>query len=305
MRPVLLNLDDALTSQTSLEGRVLSDGGRSVDCRDLGPSVRLWGRPASLQALEGRVRAGLDDDARPLLTFMGSGDFHHVSALLVRLASERAPEEAITVIHFDNHPDWVRYQNGLHCGSWVATAARLPSVRKVITMGVCSSDILPPGSKEGDASLIQDGVLELYAHAAPNGGTLDLFGKDFATIQSLGEDGFADFLATRIETDSIYITIDKDVLRPDDAATNWDQGQMTLTYLQRLLGVAAKGRRLVGADVIGDWSHPRYGGAGLAPLLKKGEALLDQPWSTPSVEARRHNEAVNLSLYDTLQALAA
>jgi arginase family enzyme len=62
-----------------------------------------------------RARARMADTAAgaPAVTMIGSGDFHHLAVLLL----ERA-REPVTVIHFDNHPDWVRWAPRWHCGSW-------------------------------------------------------------------------------------------------------------------------------------------------------------------------------------------
>ncbi|CAN5311718.1 hypothetical protein BH10PSE2_BH10PSE2_20280 [soil metagenome] len=300
VRPVLLHLDDALVGQAMLAARVAAGGGRELDVRDLGPAIRLWSRPAPLKTLEDRMASVIPDDARPLLAFTGSGDFHHVTPLLVRRACVAAGHPPVTIVHFDNHPDWVRFEPGLHCGSWVGEASRIPGVEKVITVGVCSPDIDTPANAAADAALIHDGRLELYAYRAPRGGTLDLFGHRWPTIESLGPAAFSALLSRRIETQAVYITIDKDVLRPRDAATNWDQGEIGLDYLKTLIGVVATGRRLVGADVTGDWSKAQYGGPGLDGWLKRGEALLDQPWTSPSPGARRLNEAINIALFDCL-----
>jgi hypothetical protein len=94
------------------------------------------------------------------------------------------------------------------------------------------------------------------------------------------------------------------VLRPDDAATNWDQGQLSLDDLETLVRAACEGRRLIGADVVGDWSAPAYGG-GLDAALKRGEAWLDQPQGRPEAEALAGNAATNLRLMTLIEALAA
>lgn len=317
MRPVLLHLDDALIGQSNLSARVAARGGQVLDCRDLGPSIRLWSRPGPLEALEDRINRGLSQDDVPVLTFLGSGDFHHVAAMLIRRACRVAAKTGgaaggvgegadvpVTIIHFDNHPDWVKFDRGLHCGSWVGQAARLPGVAKVITIGVCSSDIEPPGNKEADADLI-DGLLDIYPYRSPQGDEYSLFDRRWPTIASLGGSAFAVLLDKQIKTEAIYITIDKDVLKPGDAATNWDQGEMGLDYLQTLIGVVATGRRVIGADIIGDWSQPRYGVGLVDSLLKRGEAMLDQPWKAPPEGARRLNETVNLSLFDCLTRVTA
>jgi hypothetical protein len=307
MRAALLHLDDALGPQTALGARVMGDGGVALDCRELGPALRLWSRPAALERLRQRLGEGLGACEGRRLVFAGSGDFHHVTPLLLRRACEAAGEPPVTVIHFDNHPDWVKFDNGMHCGSWVARAARLPGVAKVITVGVCSPDIDRPRSKGADLSLVVDDKVELYPYLAPHGApSLDLCGREWPSIESMGEAAFAEFLPGRIPTEAVYVTIDKDVLRPEDASTNWDQGRTSEAFLAQLIGRVLAGHELIGADVVGDWSPARYGGGMLAAVLKQGEALLDQPWrSPPAGAARALNEAVNLRLYDLFAGAAA
>ncbi|MBS0360339.1 MAG: arginase, partial [Proteobacteria bacterium] len=86
----------------------------------------------------------------------------------------------------------------------------------------------------------------------------------------------------------------------DDAATNWDQGRTSLSFLKRLIGSVLANHRLIGADVVGDWSPAIYGGGPIASLMKQGEALLDQPWSKPAPAARAANQNVNRELLQLL-----
>ena len=267
MRPLFLNLDAALEAQPALRDQ---GGGLTVEARDLGPALRLWSRPPALAALAERLRDRAPTGAGPDLVFAGSGDFHHVTPLLIERAIAASGARSVTVAHFDNHPDWVRFDNGLHCGSWVGRAARLPRVAKVITVGVCSGDIDRPETKRADLDLVAERRVELYPYRAPDGGPILRVGdQGWPSIEAMGEGGFVDLLASRITTDAVYITIDKDVLRADDAVTNWDQGQLSLDGLERLVRGVAGRARLIGADVVGDWSPPRYGPGPLAALLKR------------------------------------
>jgi hypothetical protein len=301
MRAALLHLDDALIRQQALVAQVTALGGRAVDLRDLGPALRLWSRAPALEDLRARLAEALPPSGGPTLVFSGSGDFHHVTPLLLERAIEAAGRPAVTVVHFDNHPDWVRFANGVHCGSWVGRAARMEQVARVITVGVCSQDIRRPNPRRADLDLLAEGRLELYPYRAPDGAACaELGGRQWPTIEAMGEAEFATFLPGRIQTEAIYITIDKDVLRPKDAATNWDQGRTSLAYLRRLLVGSLRNHRLIGADVLGDWSPAIYGGGALSCVLKQGEALLDQPWSRPPQAARAAGEAVNLNLLDLI-----
>ena len=198
----------------------MAAGGYEIDARTLGPLLRLWAEQATVDALERFLAEQLPLEYGPLLSFYGSGDFHHVSALLIARAAATGGRP-LTVIHIDNHPDWVRFRRGMHCGSWVGRAARLPQIDRVITVGPCSADIDHAWRKGGDLSLVRDGRVELYPYGAD--GKLDhkVQGVVRPTIAGLGEDAFLDLLAGRIGTDDIYVTIDKDALAIGDAATNW------------------------------------------------------------------------------------
>lgn len=303
MRAALLHLDDALTGQSRLREAVRASGGRSLDNRSLGPALRLWSRPPALGRLRRKLAASLPAEAGAALVFSGSGDFHHVTPLLLARALEAHGDPPVTVLHFDNHPDWVKFGPGAHCGSWVGQVARMPQVTRVLTVGVCSTDIEEPASKGADLRIVEDGKVELYAyHAEATPEAVTVCGRRWPTIAAMGEAAFADFLPTRIGTDAVYLTIDKDVLRPADAGTNWDQGAMSLAYLGTLIGRALEGRRLIGADVVGDWSRPSYGGGILPAALKRAEAMLDQPWRAPPPAVLAGNEAVNLALLDQILA---
>lgn len=306
MRGAILQLDDSLPRQTTLKSAVLDGGGRVLPARDLGPALRLWTRASTLVALKDRLRADLPTGGEAELVFAGSGDFHHITSLLIERAVEGA-DAPVTVLHFDNHPDWVRHAPGRHCGSWVGRAARLNGVAGVITIGVCSPDIGAKRSRHGDLALISEHRLELFAWADPDGGDVVKLGdRAWPTISALGEAAFLDVLDAAITTPAVYVTIDKDVLRADDAVTNWDQGQASLDFVLAAIQRAASGRKLVGADVVGDWSAPVYGGDLAARLLKRGEAFLDQPWRKPApADARAVNEAVNLRLLEMFAGAAA
>jgi arginase family enzyme len=297
----LLKLDDALDRQAALAQAVSARGGHVVCARDLGPAMRLWSRPATLEALRARLRERLPSDGAAELVFAGSGDFHHVTPLLLERALAGAGEP-VTVLHFDNHPDWARFAPGPHCGSWVRRAARLPGVARVISIGLTSDDIGRRKAHEGDLALIAEDKLDLFAWRAPDAGdAVTLCGRRWPTIAALGETAFLELLGRSIPTGAVYVTVDKDVLAPADAVTNWDQGCASLDFVEAAIARAVCGRRLVGADVVGDWSRPRYG-AGPAALLKRGEAWLDQPRrAEPTAEGDRINEAANLRL---LQAFA-
>lgn len=297
MRPAFLALDHAMDGQPQLRARAAQMDACRVAADDIGPALRLWSPPAALEALRLRLRDELPAGEGARLVFAGSGDFHHVTPLLVARALE-ASAGPVTLVHVDNHPDWVRFASGYHCGSWVGAAARTPGVARIVTFGVCSGDVFGARARAGDLALVEEGRHVLFAYRAENGAAeLSLAGVRRPTIAAMGLEAFVAELLTHITTEAVYITIDKDALRSEDAATNWDQGAMSLDEMAACLSAVMKRHRVIGADVVGDWSPARYGGGGLAPMLKFAEALLDQPWRAPT-NVDRINEAANLRLLD-------
>ena len=158
-----------------------------------------------------------------------------------------------------------------------------------------------------DLALVDEGRLELYAYREPRGlASVSVGGQCWPTMDSMGETAFIDYLPTRINTAAVYITIDKDVLHSGDAVTNWDQGRTSLDLLEAMIRRLAQNHRLIGADVVGDWSPAVYGGGIIDAFAKQGEALLDQPWLRPGA-ARAHatNGRVNVGLLDMFAHISA
>ena len=107
-------------------------------------------------------------------------------------------------------------------------------------------------------------------------------------------------MTAKIPTRCVYLTIDKDALGENEAITNWDQGQMRLCHVQALVVALANSFHIVGVDVCGDYSPPRFGDPVRAAL-----AWLDHP-----KKARQHSEdalavnaRTNAALLGTLRSV--
>jgi len=247
-----------------------------VDLHDLGPSIRLWGRGKNIDAARARLAAATD--SRPSVTFMGSGDFHHLAALL----AERV-EEPFTLLHFDNHPDWVRLAPRWHCGSWVNRVLGLPNVQRVVTVGCCSDDLVDPGRKGGNLPALDAGRLALFPWqhepsrvrrriADGPGHTWRDGHIHWHNLAVVPLQQAIDAVLAAIPTEAVWVTIDKDVLPESEALTNWDQGQMPLAALLAMLRAVGQRKRVLGADLCGEYSPPRH-----ANWLKRIESKMDQP----------------------------
>lgn len=271
----ILDTDGSVDADT-LAGAAAWASVTRVDLADLGPKLRLWSRRGNIEAARTHIAAA--PDLRPSITFMGSGDFHHLAALL----AERVAEP-FTLLHFDNHPDWVRLAPRWHCGSWVNRVLALPNVQRVVTVGVCSDDLVDPGRKGGNLPALDSGRLALFPwqHAPSrvrrriNDGPGHTWQDGHVTWRNLAgmplQDAIGAVLAA-IPTEAIWITVDKDVLPEHEALTNWDQGQMPLAALLAMLRAAGQRKRMLGADICGEYSPPRH-----SNFLKRIEARMDQP----------------------------
>ena len=70
----------------------------------------------------------------------------------------------------------------------------------------------------------------------------------------LTEEGWKRFSKVHLK-EPVYISIDKDVLNHDSAITDWDQGNICLDDLKRLLDSIFKNEKVIGMDICGEYSE--------------------------------------------------
>lgn len=271
----ILDTDGSVDAE-ALRDAVPWDSVSILDLRDLGPALRLWSRRKTVRAARERIaRAG---DPAPAINFLGSGDFHHLAALLIERIAE-----PVSILHLDNHPDWVRLAPRWHCGSWVNRVLELPNVRRVVTAGPCSDDLVNPARKGGNLGALDSGRLVLFpwSHAPSRVRRRIADGPGHAWRdgalhwRNLAERRLADAcdaVVAALPTESVWITLDKDVLPEGEALTNWDQGRMPLSAVAALIEAVGARKRVLGADVCGEYSPP-----GHRNVLKRIESHMDQP----------------------------
>jgi arginase family enzyme len=212
----ILDLDGSLTAQVSLQDVAAWSSVATVPLRDLAPRLRLWSRDATMDQARERL-AAYAPAGGTTLTLIGSGDFHHLAVPLFEQT-----HEPLTLVHFDNHPDWVRWAPRWHCGSWVNQALRLPHVAKVVTLGPNSADLVRPELRAEisprstpAASCCSHGSTRRRACSAALPMVQAIASERTHRLAQPGRpqraDNLAAILAT-IETDAIWLTIDKDVL---------------------------------------------------------------------------------------------
>ncbi|MQP67352.1 hypothetical protein GE253_18660 [Niveispirillum sp. SYP-B3756] len=262
---LILDLDGSLTTQPALAHQVQQGEAVLVSARDLGPRLRIVGGRRRLAALRQRIDAAFSpkDGAAPLI-FYGSGDFHHLAAFFLQTV-----REPVTVLHFDNHPDWTGFPATWNCGAWVNRALENPLVQRIVTIGPASDDFVRPEWQFANLEAVRSGRLEVHPwHAEPSriwGRPVDGPGcgtRDGAihwhNLDNADWDAFCDDLDRRLPSGGLWVSLDKDVLTPEEAVTNWDQGGMNLDAVLGLVRRLAQKRRLLGMDVCGDYSPPVF-----------------------------------------------
>lgn len=189
------------------------------------------------------------------LCFWGAGEYHYVT--LLRLKALRRP---VTLVLFDHHHDAAPVQRGvITCGDWVRHALKLPWVRRVVWVGG------------------QEPELQLYLPHP----------RILRVTDPTPPEPFAAWARRALPTDDVYVTVDKDVLAPEDGVTNWGEGDLRLRVLLHWISLLGLHRRVIGADVCGEWSlNPSQ----VVPNLQDQKAI-------------RRNERANIALRDAFAAV--
>lgn len=306
----ILDLDGSVTAQATLHDVVPWSSVATVALRDLAARLRLWSRAATMRLARERIAAQMPADG-VTLTLIGSGDFHHLAVPLIAQAPCAKASSPLTVVHFDNHPDWVRWAPRWHCGSWVNQALRLPHVAKVVTLGPCSDDLVRPGLKGGNLRALGEGRIALFPwqhapsrvfRAIADGAGHRCVDGHIAWYNLAESDPAINLkrILASIETDTIWLTIDKDVLGEGEALTNWDQGRMPLRAMLDLIRAIGAYKRIVGADICGEFSEPV-----MSNPFKRIESRLDRPRRSADAGALARNESVNRELLRTIHGACA
>lgn len=280
MRPVILDLDGSVGA--------LPDALR-LDLRGWHDALRFACTRRQLAAFAAqlpRVRG---------TAFLGSGDFHHLTLPLVA----RTDAPGLHVLVFDNHPDNMRFPFGVHCGSWVARVAALPQVARVDVVGITSADIGRGHAWENRLAPLLRGRVRYWSTGVDTGWARRLgLGRALLAFDDAAAmmDALRDTLSR--ERAPLYLSIDKDVLDPAEARSNWDQGCLRVADLEAAIAVARP--RLVGSDVTGEISVAAY-----PQWWKRWLSALD---AQPAVDAetlaalQAQQHAVNLALWRALSA---
>lgn len=300
----ILNFDDSLDLQKTLLKQYTPE---IVNLRDLGPRARLWlDKETKSQIIERLANSGKNS-----VTFLGSGDFHQVSNILISQFSE-----PLSVIVFDAHPDWDSLPPRLGCGSWVTETLKCENILKFILIGVSSDDISSFNLETADLNSLSNNRLEIYPYAhrpslvflkrIPRNISIQVkkwlvINKIFwSELRGKNLSEFILSLVKRIPTKKVYLSIDKDCLKSEFALTNWEEGLISLEELILMLKVIQENCDIIGADISGDYSPVIIRGR-----FKKFCSAFDHPKKVKAKDFSQNlisqiNEETNLKILEAL-----
>ncbi len=260
-----------------------------LDLRDWGPRLRYSATPALLDSFYETVQADL-----PAFTLYGSGDFHHLSALWLRNLS--AP---VSLVSFDNHPDWDVRPPDWGCGGWINRALELPHLTRASVWGCGNFELNWPHRLFGNRDALASGRLEVFPWSERIGRSArrrwpSLTCDDWRPAFSR----FARSLAGQ----RVYVTVDLDCLRAGEAVTNWENGLFTAGDVAWALDELHSSAEVVGGDLCGAWSIPRH-----ARFKQWLSSRLDHPRLRPvdATHAARTNERALRLIWRALTAGAS
>lgn len=161
--------------------------------------------------------------------FIDSGNYHYMTRIWLEKISE-----PFDLLVFDNHTDMQPPAFGglLSCGGWIYDSVmELPLLQKVILIG----------PDEEAFSRVEPEIQKKVEFLSRE----KLRGMELMEI--------LDFVKEQTGKNPLYISIDKDVLCPEDADTNWSQGDMRLETMVRCLECAVS--RCKAGDILSTGSE--------------------------------------------------
>jgi len=296
-----LDVDHSIAAQPELQSRLQE----IITLTEHQDNLRLWANEEGLSALRNKLRQFRQEHPEPWLTFVGSGDLHHLTLALLESLPHPAP---FTLVLIDNHPDWFCEKPVFHCGNWLSGALRLPGLQSARLVAQDSEDLKGHHFWTAPWPELCSGRLKIYPYrrqrslvplrwSAPVKGVQawkqTLAGTEFTyqTVDSLGETAFFDMLAHALQGQRIYLSIDKDCLREEDALTDWEQGCLSLSGLVHGIRRLRESCEIIGADVCGERAPTPLKG-----LVKRLDAGRLQEQTIPADQVNRLNEQTNLAI---------
>ena len=195
-----------------------------VEARDI-PGTNCYCDEDAMNEIRSRIAPYSSGE----IHFIDSGNYHYMTRIWLEKISE-----SFDLLVFDNHTDMQPPAFGglLSCGGWIYDSVmELPLLQKVILIG----------PDEEAFSRVEPEIQKKVEFLSRE----KLRGMELMEI--------LDFVKEQTGKNPLYISIDKDVLCPEDADTNWSQGDMRLETMVRCLECAVS--RCKAGDILSTGSE--------------------------------------------------
>ena len=184
-----------------------------------------------------RQAQGPSSISTPSIHFFDNGNYHYMSKLWTDQI-----QEPFDLVVFDHHPDMQppRFEGILSCGGWIKEVLdHNKLVQNVIVIGVADHLV-----EEIQEDLSQANAAEILSRVT--------FIRESELTAVTLEGRSPDRVHLTSHTTPVYLSIDKDALNTQEAATNWDQGSLTFEQLAETLQTLAQNRKILGIDICGE-----------------------------------------------------
>ena len=217
----------------------------TIDVTKWGPRLRFSTSPRAIEQFYREIAPQLGK-----FVLYGSGDFHHLTGLWLR-----SMREPVTLISFDNHPDWDVRPPRWCCGGWINRALELPQVRHVAIWGCGNFECWWPHQLFGNRKAERAGTIVVHPWADDRPPRARK--RRGAILRENWREQFENF-AGSLTGSNIYVTIDLDCLAQDFAWTNWENGRFDFEDVRWGLAILRHHARIVGGDMCGAYSIPSF-----------------------------------------------
>jgi arginase family enzyme len=251
-----------------------------VDARDWGARLRFSAPPRLVEEFYREFTSRLTP-----FTLYGSGDFHYLSALWLRRLTQ-----PLVLVSFDNHPDWDVRPPKWGCGGWINRALELANIQHIAIWGCGNFECWWPHNIYANRAGERAARLEVHPWADDR--SLKDRQRRGAILRDNWRHHFEVFVAN-LGAANVYVTIDLDCLRAEDAITNWENGRFTIVDLEWALGKLRGQSRIIGGDICGAYSEPKYA---------RWKQRFASEWDHPKLDLPADNEIRKIN-FTTLERL--
>ncbi len=180
---------------------------------------------------EEKIKKLIESYSEKGIHFLDSGNYHYVTKFWMEKLTK-----PFALVLFDQHTDMqeAAFFGLLSCGSWVREALEQNELLKAVCV------IGPP----------QKSIEEVFKSSKEEPWIDKVCFVSGEELEAHRQTVYDEFL--KENSIPVYLSIDKDILREEDASVNWDQGKTSLEELLALVKSCFEKQTIAGVDICGE-----------------------------------------------------